>query len=394
MFKFPSGVGRFSWRGLSLLTSVICICFAFFFWRLSSLTPGLSPAEANAKSSSRFLHPILQDPVYAPHKILQHLSQAVKPENIAALRLPSVIFALVCCFCFYKLAVSWFGRAIGLFSSLIFATLPLMIISARQASPEITFFSPIIFMWLYTWLVKQRSNKSLAWFLTLFAAAIFIYTPGLLVWLLLTFIVARRKILAAISAVPIWVSALGLFLVASSLGVIASAAIKHLDVLKSIALVPPHTDGAIGILKVTGWMVSSLFVRTGHSDSLVLGRLPILNILLLALMVFGVYAMQGVARRKAAALGSLVLFAVLAAGINDNVAMLAMAIPALAIFIAAGLRYLYIEWRSIFPRNPVPKTFALALIAAVSASQIYFGLHYALVAWPHSAATRTVYVLK
>jgi hypothetical protein len=138
----------------------------------------------------------------------------------------------------------------------------------------------------------------------------------------------------------------------------------------------------------------SLFVKTGSSNPLIVGRLPILNILLLALLVFGVYAMQGAARAKAILLALSVLFAVIAAGVNNNLLMLAFGLPAIGIFMAAGLRYLYIEWRSVFPRNPVPKTFALVLIAVVTATQLYFGLHYSLIAWPHAAPTRATYVLK
>jgi hypothetical protein len=74
--------------------------------------------------------------------------------------------------------------------------------------------------------------------------------------------------------------------------------------------------------------------------------------------------------------------------------ILGLCLPALAILSAAGLRYLYIEWRSIFPRNPLPLSFALVIISLLVGLQVAYGLRYSLVAWPHLAATKQLYVLK
>jgi hypothetical protein len=141
-------------------------------------------------------------------------------------------------------------------------------------------------------------------------------------------------------------------------------------------------------------MLTGLFIKTGRTDSLIVARLPLLTILLVALMIFGIYAMWTAAQSKARWLALGVVYAIVAAGFNNDIVLLALGLPAIIIFAAAGLRYLYIEWRSIFPRNPVPKTFALVLIALVAMTQLYFGLRYALSAWPNTPATRAAYVLK
>jgi hypothetical protein len=93
-------------------------------------------------------------------------------------------------------------------------------------------------------------------------------------------------------------------------------------------------------------------------------------------------------------LGLSVILAILLAALQEDIAYLGLAVPALAIAVSAGLRYLYVEWRGIFPRNPVPKTFAMVLIAAVTLSQLYYGVNYCLHAWPNSTSVRNVYVLK
>lgn len=183
-------------------------------------------------------------------------------------------------------------------------------------------------------------------------------------------------------------------MVALSLSAISWAAARDHQVIKNVLLVPAHAPDWLAALKDAGWMVFSLFAKTGHADRLLVGRLPILNILLMALLVFGVYAMLGASRAKTIALGSGVIYAIVMAGLNNDIELLALGLPSVAIFIAAGLRYLYIEWRSVFPRNPVPRTFAVVLITFVAATQVYFGLRYSLSAWPNTPATRSSYVLK
>jgi hypothetical protein len=389
--------GRF--KGVSLracLTylSGFFVLFFVFLWRLGSLTPGLSLAETGARASAQNWRDIYSSPINAPHKLLQYLFIKLDPGSHTSLRFASAALAVFLVFCFYKLAVSWFGRAIGLFGSLLFITLPLLVVSARQASPVIMFFSPLALLWLYAWLNKKNSRRSLAWISLLIVGALLIYTPGMIWWVIISLAVCRKQLITAISGVPPWQTAGGLLVSAALAAPLVISAVKRPRILEQLALVPGHWAAPLHILKNLGWMILSLFIKTPGPDPLILGRLPILNVLLIALLVFGIYAMRAAASTKTYLLIAGVVFGVLAAAINNNVGLLAFCLPSTMIFVCAGLRYLYIEWRSIFPRNPVPKTFALVLIAAVTASQLYYGLRYSLAAWPHSDATKHSYVLK
>lgn len=395
MFKRIAGrLSALPKGGLAALILLAAASYIVFFWRLGSLTGGLAPAEVLAKASGRSLSAIYNNPINAPHKLLQLGFQKLDGSSTAALRLPSAIFGLVFAFSFYKLATSWYGRAIGAFGSLMFISLPLFVVLARQASAEVMFFGPVLLMWSYNRLMKSESRRSRSWLLLLLSAAIMIYTPGMIIWIAAAFIICRPKIVSAISDLPPWVSATGLAAICVAAVPIVIASIKHPSILKSLFLVPVHPAAVVQMLENTGWMVLSLFAKTGHHEAIIIGRLPILSILITALLVFGAYAMNGAARTKAVLLALSVGFAVLAAGINNSLTLLAYGVPALGLLATAGSRYLYIEWRTIFPRNPVPKNFALVLIALVTAVQIYYGLRYSLAAWPNTISTKTVYVLK
>jgi hypothetical protein len=370
------------------------IVLFLFFWRLSTLPPNLAPAEASARTASLSLHNIYSNPIDAPHKLLEYFLLKLAPHSLGALRLSSVIMALLFGFCFYKLATIWFGKLIGLFGSLIFISLPLFVVAGRQGSAQIMLFSPVVLMWLYAWLLRTEKAKTAAWLLLIVASASLFYVPGLIWFIAGGAVICRKRIITSIAGVKPWVSAVGILVLLGILTPLALASISHPAIIKHLLLIPADWQPAVQTLKNVVWMILALFIKAPAPSSLILDRLPLVNVLVLALVVFGVYAMQAAARVKAVCLGLSVMFAIVAAGINNNLDYLALGLPALCLLASAGLRYLYIEWRTIFPRNPVPKTFALLLIAAVTLSQVYFGVRYSLVAWPHSVATRSRYVLK
>ncbi len=388
---------RVKWPTLSSLipfVMVLIASFIVFLWHLGRLLPGLSVNEYQAKIDSQNLRTIYENPINAPHKLVQHLLTTILHTSPASLRLSSVVFGIFFCFCFYKLLSNWFGRLVGIFGTLIISSLPIVVIYTRQASADILLLSPIVFMWLYAWLLKTDRHKHWAWLSLLASFSIFIFSPGILWWIVGASILTRKKIISIVSEVSPWISLLGSLLIAASLAVLGYGIYRHHTVIKNLLLIPLHLSSPLAILKNLGWMIFSLFVKTGTDTGLVLGRLPVFNILLLSLIVFGVYAMWAAARSKTLILGLPVIFGVLVAGFNNNFSFLIFCVPAAAVFISAGLRYLYIEWRVIFPRNPVPKSFALVLIALVTLTQLYYGLRYSLVAWPNAASTKSTYVLK
>ena len=378
-----------------LLYALVILIFAVaFFYHLGSAPAGLNPAELAAKNNSRSLSAIYHNPLYAPHQLVLLALHKLGLSGHFGLRLSSVLFAAAFTLAFYKLARHWFGKTVGLFSAVLLFSTPLFAIAGRQASTQIMLMAPVAVMAIYIWLVRSQKKPALAWFSLLIVAALSLYVPGMIWWLLAAAIINRQKLLAAIEDVPPPLAALALLLFLVLLVPAGLAVASRPDLAKSFAAMPGHWPTALQLAKNLGWMIGSLFVKTPYHSPLIIGRLPILNIIQIALLVFGFYAMWSVARRKSAALILGVVLAVILATINNNFDWLILGVPALAVFIAAGLRYLYIEWRSVFPRNPIPKSVALSLMCLLVIVQLIFGLTYSLVAWPHTNATKQSYVLK
>lgn len=392
----------FGWRhrksklGVARIVVVVFLLatfiFSFYFWRLGTLTSGLGPVEVSAKASSSSLRLIADDPVYAPHKILAYASQKIFGYGALALRSISVVLAILFLFCFYQLVKGWFGKMIGIFATLLLAATPWFVLIARSGGPEISLLSPIVVLASYYWLIRSKSQS--AWLALLISGGLVTYLPGGLLLILLGTVFARKKLKQAAEDLGLLQKILGTVFMLIILIPLVYAGMKNPDALKPLLLIPADWPSTWIAVKSIVWDVLALFWRTPLHADFIIGRLPMFSGAQIVLAIFGGFALLRLARSKLYLLLGMVVFGVLAAGINRNLALLSLALPAISLTVAAGLRYLYMEWRSVFPKNPLPKYLALALVTSLVAIHLFYGLRYSLIAWPNSSATRSAYVLK
>jgi 4-amino-4-deoxy-L-arabinose transferase-like glycosyltransferase len=392
--RITSWLGRLNFRYLFVGGLLLVSVFVVYFWRLSNLTKGLSPAESSARASSASIHTIINNPVDAPQRLLQFAAQRAGYYHAFSMRLASVICAVIFVACIFWVMKTWFGLTIGIFGSLLFATTPLVVLSARSATTDVMFLMPCALLAAYVRLVKHQRKPDWAWLTIAFVAGLCLYVPGM-IWLILgSLIVLRKRVVELAHSINRKMLFVSLVMILLLLSPIAWALIKNLSVYHQLLLVPPHWPGVVNSFKSVGWSALALGWHTRAHVPLIIDRLSILSAVQLSLVVFGGYVMWSRARREMAALMALVILAIVLAGINNNFLVLGLSLPALCILSAAGLRYLYIEWRSIFPRNPLPLSLALMLISSLVGLQVAYGLRYSLVAWPHTPATKKLYVLK
>ncbi len=247
----------------------------------------------------------------------------------------------------------------------------------------------------YSALVRAKStNFRSRWLLLVLCVAVFLYVPGM-IWLALagaafnyrTLLLTARKL----GGTTLGLS--GLLFVLIILPLVVSS-VQSPEVIKTLALWPHSWLSLVDGLKSVGWMGLALVWQAPRHVDLIIGRLPILDVTQVVLVVFGFYVLWTKARRQLLGLLAIVVFGVVAAGINQDVLRLGLTLPALSLVIAAGLRFLYLEWRTVFPVNPIPKALAILLMVTLVGLHVVYGVRYALVAWPHATATKQVYMLK
>lgn len=387
-----NNLSKRSLLGWSRLIVLAFFIYVLFLWQLGTLTRGFSPAEVFAQTSSSSLQAIIDNPVNAPHKILQYAVQRTAGRSAFDLRIISVVFALLFLFSFYQLVRSWFGKMIGFFSTVFLAATPWFILLARSATPAILLLAPIVIIAGYYWFKRRRDTKA---FMALTAAIILgIYVPGVVWLLLIGYIVSRRKLRASFVDIK-RINKIAVFLLSIIfISPLIYASIKNPRIIQDLFLIPADWLSLLVLIKSIAWSTLALFWRAPVHIDFIIGRLPVINLTQAILALFGVFALWRLARSKLYALIILFVFAVIAAGLNRDLILLTLALPALAITTAAGLRYLYLEWRNVFPKNPIPKYLAIFLIAALAVLHVVYGIRYSLVAWPNTTATRTTYMLK
>lgn len=368
--------------------------YFFLFFRLGTLTNGLSPAEVSAQTSSQSLSVIIDNPLYAPHHLLQYLSTHFISTSPFYLRLPSVLLSLIFLSLFYFFVRSWFGRKIAFFTSLIALSTPIVILSARSAAPSILLLSPLVILAIYSYLEKSKTNQSYKLILFALTVGLITYTPGMIWLLALGGIYKRSDIIKKIFSFKSWYQSLAVAVFIMIIAPLSYGLWRHPGLIRDWLLIPSQWPDLIEVFKQFGWAISSFFIKTPLHIDTIIARLPILDVTQVILLIFGGYAMMRLARSKIYSLISIMISSIIFASINNNPTYLLIGLPAILIFLAAGLRYLLVEWKAVFPKNPIPKYLALSLISLIVGIHLLYGLTYSLSAWPKSEATKNIYVIK
>ena len=378
---------------LLLAIAALTLVYFTFFWQIGTLVPGMSGPEAQTKIISQSLHSIQHNPANGLHAVLLYLFNKAGLTTIAGARLVSAALATIFTFCFYKVTKTWFGSFIAWASTALFAMTPLLILSARSITPEIMYLMPLAVGATYFWLTKGEKPSTLAYVSLIIVGALSLYTPGM-VWLIIIGLVAiRSRIKPIYRSFPRRVTALGLILALLIIAPLVVEVAKSFSLARELLLIPSSFH-ALTPLKDIGWAGLAIFWHSQSHNTLQVGRLPLINATQIAFTVFGAYALWLRARNKTYGFIAVIVFGVLGVGLSGDYGLLLLPLISTSILCAAGLRYLYIEWQGIFPRNPLPRVFAIVLLYTLVAININYGLHYSLAAWPHTVATKSTYVIK
>lgn len=394
MLKIPrQWAGRRMAKNLLVVAIVLTFIFFFFVWRLGTLTPGLSPHEAAAREASSSFSALLENPVDAPHKVFQLILQTAGYDGAFWMRSVSVFFGLLFLLGLYLTLRTWFGRSIAFCGALLFATTPWIILSTRSAATDVMLYSPVLL--IFALIVLSRSNKrlNLVWIGFIAALTICIYTPGVLWFMLLALAFGHKKILPSILKVKSVPAILGIAALILLLIPLFYASIQNITVAKNLLLIPDSFPGPGVIFKNVLDALASLAYSLPEHVDYAIAKQPILNIAQVVLAVIGIFSMWKKAKRELYIILLLLITGFVAVGLNADPFLIGLCLPAIIILDAAGLRYLFVKWFSVFPLNPLARGFAVVLICLLLMAQVAYGATYALIAWPHNLETRKTYVI-
>jgi 4-amino-4-deoxy-L-arabinose transferase-like glycosyltransferase len=373
---------------------LLAVVFIFFIWRLESITTGLGPAEKTSAANSQNIKQIIENGANTPFYLAQHIFINAIPGGSGGVRLASVTVGVAIFLCLLGFLRSWFGKFVALMAGLIFITTPWVVLSIRTGTPDVMLLWPIVLMGLLVWATRAKQHSGLWWLLLSLVVGIGLYIPGFL-WLLAATLLITRQDLARLvkkfSAVYLVSGFIIILLLAAPL--IFALSLEPARI-RQLLLIPSSIPPVLEILSSVGWSGLALFLQTRDAIDIGVGRLPILNFLQIALMFFGLYALSSRAKKILYSMLGLLGFSIIAAGVNHNPHLLLIGLPGVAVFMAAGLRYLFIEWRRVFPLNPFSYGLAIGLIVLVVSAHLLYTGRYSLIAWPNTVQTQNTYVLK
>lgn len=381
-----------SWQLLLGLGLSIGVVFGLLFFKLGSLTGGVSASETGFSSQPN-LHAILQNPLNAQYNLLLLGLHKIGYTNAAAIRSISAVMGLLCILCFFIILKKWQTTRMAILGTVLFAASSWFLHTARFGSPDVYMFGLVVLLACGIWL-RSGSHKFLAFLVTAVVAASLFYVPGL-VWFVVAAIIWQRKLLFGVlkQTSKIWM-VVCILLAIGALAPLVLAFVDSPSLLKPWLGAPTHWPTikqiALNVLHVPEY----LFVRGPNNPSLWLGKLPILDIFTTVMFALGAYAYY--LRRKLdqgrLLLGILIIGTVLIA--LGGPVTITVLVPFVYMVIPAGIALMLQQWFTVFPRNPLARSVGTALLSMAVLFAAFYHINHYFIAWPNAPETRQAFSIR
>ncbi|MCA9337874.1 hypothetical protein KC951_04150 [Candidatus Saccharibacteria bacterium] len=365
---------------------------ALMFYRLGTLTAGVSQQELNTLNTPVGLHAVYNHPFYLPLETVRSLFFHIFTDFGAFIgRVPNALYGMTAVVAFAYVIWRWHGRRTALFGTALFATSAWVLHVSRIASYDVLYLCAIP-MLLATGILLQRHAKSALMFYGVILAWLsLLYVPGL-VWLVLLTIYWQRDVLldAWRNQRASWQRILSVFLVLISLPLLCINLMRANQFLLWLGI-PDKWEAPLIVLKQFGAVGVHLFIRGPEYPELWLARVPILDIFTLVMCITGIYFYaRHLKSYRTKMLLSYALVGWLLVGLGGAVG-LSLLVPLLYVLVATGIAYLLREWLQVFPLNPIARGLGIALMSAAVLLSCVYNIRAYFVAWPHNETTKKIF---
>lgn len=377
-----------SWHPVAMFLGSLTFVVLLLWFQLDSLVPGFSDNELAARTASSTYHNLIDNPLGAPHKILQFIPQYFNHAGPLAMRTASALIGLFIAGCFYVVLRGWYTRRIALMGSLLFVTSAWFLHGARIGTDSIMY--ALLFGVVACTVWMQKRNSGLAAAASLVLVISLLYIPGM-IWFVVpaAFWQLSRveRFLGDQHTVYLMLLALAGFAALAPLGY---AMYQDTSLIRTFFGFPQSFPEPLTILNNIAHVPAHIFLRGSANPEMWLGRLPLLDWFASAMFVLGAYAF--VRRRLDRTWLFLYVFVVgsVLIGLQGPVGMMLL-VPFVYVFVAAGVALLLQRWFTVFPINPFARwTGAILLVLAVGLASFYNLNHYYM-AWPNAPETKAVF---
>lgn len=366
---------------------------ALLVYRLASLVPHLTTTEQQTlETSSRLKDILLVNPLDLPFKLEQWLAHfAPATHAIFFDRLPSAFLALIAALVFIYITRRWYGRRSMVFGAVLFVTSAWFLHVGRFAGLDVLYLAAIPALLAVHVALHDHKDRPLVLYVWLLINMLLLFVPGLVWFVLFSFLLQWRTIVAAWRHLgTVWNRLAWTLLACAGLGLLTYTFVKHVHLLRSWAGLPAHFAPWQDILRRVGESFSALVWHAPYNPELWVGRLPLLDIFVSAMAIVGVafYITHYRAMRTQLLFGYLVLSGLLI-GLGGMV-RLSILMPIVYLIATAGTAYALHFWLRTFPRNPIARSFGISLMGCLVLLAAFYNLKLYFVVWPHNPDTQAI----
>ncbi len=354
------------------------------FYRLGDLLPGINWVEAQSATESMQIGNLLLNPINFIFHLLQYLSISLLGPTAFALRLPSVLLAIVSLVLFFYIISHRFTKGAAIITTLLLVTSSWFLSIVRFGAP-FSLGVALIFLLIFI-SIKLDDKYSFGWlFFLVTTAALSLYTPYfiyLLVAGILFSLPSIKKHIKSINNKDLYIAGVAFMLL---LGPLLYAIFKDVSVAKTILALPEAFPAPLEYLQNLAGTAGHVIWGSEALPVLHLGTLPMLEIFSVSMVALGLYHYDHELSKNLSrlVLGGL-FFTLLAVSINANQFDYALLLPFIYFLLAGGLVVLLTQWNEIFPKNPFARVTAIVPIAILLVIVTSYHHERYFVAWPNN----------
>ncbi len=356
--------------GYIFLTLVfLALIFSLPFFALN----GLSSSEISSATTSYNLHfssITTGDLVDLPYHLLQKVSILIFGFNSFAIKLPSIIIAVLLGLLLVLLLNRWFKNNVALLSSVLtILSTPFLYLAGTGTPLIMLLFWPTVLLWLGSKIQGIKKPRAAFSFVFAILLLLSVFTPHMpyLAAFIVLYAFLKPHLRFTIKNLP------RVPFILTSLVVIAGLVLLSINIFSNPA-VPTALFGSDHpelFWSNIGNTFSTLFSWQGLPESAFLAPLISLPVFVLAFLGL-LSTVHGFFASRNAIASYFIIFSIVFSGLSpDSIVLIILPV---AILTAHGFRYVLDKWYNLFPSNPYARVFGLLPLALYLALVLIPGL--------------------
>jgi hypothetical protein len=380
------------WRVLSLYGALLLVLLITVTLKLHTLLPGFSSGEVQTYQASESLRTILHHPVNAPYLVLSWLIIKLHTSQpLLYLRMVSAWLGLCTLTIFCGLLYYWHGHRVALIGTLLFGTSGWFLHIARLGTPAVLMFGLFVLVACGLWLQTTQNPYAMAALIILGAGLM--YVPGM-VWLIALYTVFNWKWLYKSFTKQLRVVTVGAIIAAGMVVPFGLAIVQTPSIGKIVLNLPARGWPSFAtILRQIAQVPYHIFLYGQSSPVFGLGHLPVLSVFGVVMFGFGMYQYaRRASRYHLRLIGTLLIAGAIVIGLGGmtNVGLL---VPFLYLVVSSGVGYLFDQWYSVFPKNPLAQAIGLLCVCLLVLLVVTYNTRAYFISWPNATSTKATFAL-